>query len=127
VLVDLPAAVAVRLRDDADEVVRASLTGDDPIVWRLAGTTELYETAQECDPPPRAAGLEVSVSKIVGDDALGDRRARVVVEAPAWSCSSPRRRRRRCWTTPPAGCFRSSRRLASAARAVEFQIGPTAA
>jgi len=26
------------------------------------------------------AGLEVSVSKIVGDDALGDRRARVVVE-----------------------------------------------
>jgi ribonuclease E len=81
VVVDLPPAVAVRLRDDADEVVRASISGDQQIVWRLAGAGEVFETAQAVRAAAAdVAGLEVSVGKIVGEGDQGDRRARVVVE-----------------------------------------------
>src|SRR5207247_4318334 len=77
VVVDLPAAVAVRLRDDADEVVRASLPGEEQIVWRLAGAEEMLETAGEVRAAAaEVAGLEVSVSKIAGEGDHGDRRAR---------------------------------------------------
>ncbi len=81
VVVDLPPAVAVRLRDDADEVVRASLSGDEPVLWRLAGTEQAFETAQAVRAAAaEAAGLEVSVAKLVSDGDHGDRRGAGFVE-----------------------------------------------
>ncbi len=81
VVVDVAAAVAVRLRDDADEVMRASVAGDDPIVWRLAGGETIMQTAQEVRAAAgEQAGLEVSVGKILAEGDHSDRRARVAVE-----------------------------------------------
>jgi hypothetical protein len=80
-VVDVAAAVAVRLRDDADDVVRASVAGEDPIVWRLAGSETIMQTAQEVRAAAaEQAGLEVSVGKILADGDHADRRARVAVE-----------------------------------------------
>jgi hypothetical protein len=81
VVVDVAPAVAVRLRDDADEVVRASLSGDEPVVWRLNGDKQGALTALEVRAAAaEVAGLEVSVAKILGEGDHGDRRARVAVE-----------------------------------------------
>jgi hypothetical protein len=82
VLIEIPAAVAVRLRDDADLVVGASL-GDKPsLSWRLTGSqAEPVNTAQEV----RAAAaevesLEISVAKVLSEPQRSDRHARVAVD-----------------------------------------------
>jgi hypothetical protein len=82
VVVEIAPAVAVRLRDDADQVVRASLKDEPEVRWRLAGVEGAKPvSAQEV----RAAaseveGLEISVSKVLSEPERSDRKARVSVD-----------------------------------------------
>jgi ribonuclease E len=80
--VEIPAAVAVRLRDDADDIVRASLREDDELRWRLAGDPERqFATASEAR--EAAAGLsplEISIGKLLSDGDHPDRKTAVRVE-----------------------------------------------
>jgi ribonuclease E len=83
VVIEIAPAVAVRLRDDADQVVRASLKDAPELVWRLTGSAAdaVVATAQEV----RAAaseleGLEIVVSKVLSEPERSDRKARVSVE-----------------------------------------------
>src|SRR4029079_10500050 len=69
VLIEIPAAVAVRLRDDADLVVGASL-GDKPsLSWRLTGSkAEPVNSGHGARGAAReAASLEISVAEGVGE------------------------------------------------------------
>jgi ribonuclease E len=82
VLIEIPAAVAVRLRDDADLVVGASLGDTPPLSWKLTGSkAEPVKTAQEV----RAAAaevesLEISVAKVLSEPERSSRHARVAVD-----------------------------------------------
>jgi superfamily II DNA or RNA helicase len=82
VVVDVPAGVAVRLRDDADEVVRASLKDEPEVRWKLAGVDGATPmSAQEV----RAAAseieaLEIAIGKVLSEPERSDRRARVSVD-----------------------------------------------
>jgi ribonuclease E len=81
-LVEIPAAVAVRLRDDADGVVAARLPEGMRLTWQLADDSKRrYETAGEVrSAAAELSPLEISVGKLLGDSERGDRKARVAVE-----------------------------------------------
>ncbi len=79
--IEIAAAVAVRLRDDADAVVVERLGSDQPISWRLNGDEQRYKTAIEV----RAAAadkepLQVSVTKLLNEPDKSDRIARIDVD-----------------------------------------------
>jgi ribonuclease E len=79
--VEVAAAVAVRLRDDADGVVRERLGGERPLVWRLAGSEQRHSSAIEA----RAAAaleapLQVSIAKLLNEPERSDRTARIDVD-----------------------------------------------
>jgi hypothetical protein len=79
--VEIQPEVAVRLRDDADAVLRERMKDDDVLVWKLAGDgDERYDSAAAV----RAAAaertpLQVSIAKIIGEER-SDRTARIGVE-----------------------------------------------
>ena len=81
-LVEIPAAIAVRLRDDADGVVAARLPEGMRLTWQLADDSKRrYETAGEVrSAAAEVSPLEISVGKLLGDPERGDRKARVAVE-----------------------------------------------
>jgi hypothetical protein len=81
-LVEIPAQVAVRLRDDADEVVAARLPEGIHLTWQLADDSERrFETAGEVrSAAAEVSPLEISVGKLLGDAERGDRKVRVAVE-----------------------------------------------
>jgi ribonuclease E len=81
-LVEIPAAIAVRLRDDADGVVAARLPEGMRLTWQLADDSKRrYETAGEVrSAAAEVSPLEISVGKLLGDPERGERKARVAVE-----------------------------------------------
>ena len=82
VVIELPAAVAVRLRDDADAVIRGSLKDSPELRWRLTGSEmETVESARDV----RAAaseleGLVISIAKVLSEPERSDRQVRVEVD-----------------------------------------------
>src|SRR4051794_25224636 len=81
-VVDVPAAVAVRLRDDADEVVGGRLPEGMRLAWRLIEDGgRRFDSAPEVRAAAAAvAPLQISIGKLLGDEERGDRTADVAVE-----------------------------------------------
>jgi ribonuclease E len=81
-VVQIPAEVAVRLRDDADEVVKGRLPDGVQLIWTLADDADRrFDTAGEVrSAAGEVAPLEVAVGKVLSDAERSDRKAHVVVE-----------------------------------------------
>jgi len=79
---EVPPGVAVRLRDDADEIVRAVLKEGDELHWRLAGDPERrFDRAIDVRAAAgELAPLEISVGRLLSDGDHADRKAAVRVE-----------------------------------------------
>jgi hypothetical protein len=80
-VVEIAPEVAVRLRDDADSVVGAQVSGEQTLVWRLPGSDQRYATAAEV----RAAAaeqtpLQCSIAKLLNEPDRSERAARVDVD-----------------------------------------------
>ncbi len=82
VTVPVSAEVAVRLRDDADDLVRPQVGDAESLRWTLTGDGDaVFESAVDVRRAAAdAAPLEVQVAKLLGGDALPDRTVRVSVE-----------------------------------------------
>ncbi|MDX6552684.1 MAG: ribonuclease [Gaiellales bacterium] len=80
--VEIAPAVAVRLRDDADEIVRATLKETDELRWRLAGDPErqFAKAVEAREAAGDLAPLEISIGKLLSDGENADRKAAVRVE-----------------------------------------------
>ena len=113
--VEVAPQVAVRLRDDADTVIRERL-GVETLRWRIADDERAFESGVEVRAAEgEVAPLQVVVSKLL-NEPVSDRAASISVdgaglvvplEIPEGRCSP---------TTPPGGCWRSSRRPACGPR-----------
>ena len=82
VVIELPAAVAVRLRDDADAVIRGSLKDSPELRWRLTGS-EMEAVASARDVRAAASeleGLVISIAKVLSEPERSDRQVRVEVD-----------------------------------------------
>jgi hypothetical protein len=80
--VEIAPAVAVRLRDDADEIVRATLKETDELRWRLAGDPErqFAKAVEAREAAGELAPLEISIGKLLSDGEHADRKAAVRVD-----------------------------------------------
>jgi ribonuclease E len=80
--VEIPAQVAVRLRDDADQVIAERLEGNPSLAWRLKDDADRrFGSAREVrEAAAETAGLTVSVAKLLNEPDRGQRVARVSVE-----------------------------------------------